>query len=90
MINSNITYDSKINRYLQRIDRIIGPKKKNSLSPVASTIHKSPNAHKTNNLDNFLKYELTVKILSKVIEKNNNVLMHYFFNICRKQEYSLK
>lgn len=72
--------DSKMHRYMQRIDKIMGSNNK-SISPLRTA--KSSIKVRTNNLDNYLKFELTVKIIGNVIEKNNKLLLTHFFNMIR-------
>jgi hypothetical protein len=79
--------DAKTYRYMQRIDKIMGSNTK-SVSPYRPS--KSPIKMKTNNLDNYLKFELSVKIISSFIDKTNNHLITNFFNALRTCEYRQK
>ena len=73
----------KVNRYLQRIEQLIGNRGRTP-SPINSRM-KRPIT--TRNLDHFLKYEFTFKMLFNFMEKNNRVLMRHFFNNLRVHEH---
>jgi len=79
--------ESKIHRYMQRIERIMGTPNK-TISPIRPS--KSPLNCKTNQLDLYLKYELSGKIVRSIIQKNHNHYVTLFFNCLRNSEYRQK
>jgi hypothetical protein len=48
---------------------------------------KSPLTCKTNQLDQYLKYELAAKIINTLIIRNNNCLIAFSFNSLRNCDY---
>ena len=75
--------DGKMHRYMQRIERLMATPTKAvaKVSPLRPT--KSPLKHKPNHLDRYLKYELSIKIINNVINRNNGHLVMVFFNMIR-------
>lgn len=74
--------DSKMHRYMQRIDKLMHQMKNTNASPIRSRPSKSP-LHltpSTNNLDQYLKYDLTAKIISRVVDSYNKNLILHFLN----------
>jgi hypothetical protein len=63
--------DVKMHRYMQRIEKIIHTptKSKNNISPIRPT--KTPLKNKPNQLDKYIKYELSAKIINNIINRNN-------------------
>lgn len=56
--------DQKIHRYMQRIEKIISTPNKHT-SPIRPS--RSPLRCRTNQLDKYLKYELSAKIINNII-----------------------
>lgn len=78
--------DSKMYRYMQRLERIMTPTK--TKSPHRPS--KSPLTCKTNQLDQYLKYELAAKIINTLTIRNNNRLIAFSFNSLRNCDYQQK
>jgi hypothetical protein len=51
---------------------------------------KSPINCKTINLDKYIKYELSTKIIQNIIDRNNRSLLNHYFNAIRTVEYRQK
>ena len=64
-------------RYLQRIEKIMSTPKKGSTRYRPS---KSPLTCKTNNLDQYLKYELSTKIIQNILNRHDQHCFTYFFS----------
>jgi hypothetical protein len=78
--------DLRTQRYMQRIEQIMQiPKKGTPHRPS-----KSPISCKPNHLDTYLKYELSSKIIQKILNQNHQKLVQLFFNIIRTTEYRQK
>jgi hypothetical protein len=78
--------DPRTQRYMQRIEQIMQ-------MPKRGTPHrpsKSPISCKANHLDRYLKYELASKIITKILQQNNERLVQLFFSIIRMTEYRQK
>lgn len=82
--------DAKMHRYMQRIEKIINTPKKaaNNASPIRPA--KSPLKHKPNQLDRYIKYELSMKVIGNIISRNNTHLVMLFFNMLRNSDYRQK
>ena len=82
--------DVKMHRYMQRIEKIIHTPTKavNNVSPIRPT--KTPLKHKPNQLDKYIKYELSAKIINNIVNRNNQQLVMVFFNMLRNTEYRQK
>ena len=60
--------DQKIHRYMQRIEKIIStPNRKTSPTKLS----RSPLRCRTNQLDKYIKYELSAKIINNIIQKHH-------------------
>ena len=82
MSTSNKSYREhtpKVNRYLHRIEQLIGNRGRTP-SPINS---KTKKPMKTQTLDYYLKYEFTFKILHNFFDKKDKVEMRHFFNNLR-------
>lgn len=73
--------ETKMHRYMQRIEKIISTPTKN-ISPHRPT--KSPLKCRTNQLDQYLKYELSAKIVHTFIKRHHDHLVTLFFNMIRR------
>ena len=73
--------DSKMQRYMQRIERLISTPNRAS-SPMRPS--KSPLSCRTNNLDRYLKYELSAKMITGVIDHRHQALKVHLFNALRQ------
>ena len=67
---------------MQRIEKIISTPTR-TLSPRPA---KSPLKCKTNQLDQYLKYELSVKIITNFLHRHHETLTHHFFNALRRAD----
>jgi hypothetical protein len=79
--------DEKIQRYIQRIDKIMFTPKKGGYQPRPS---KSPVLCKPKNLDQYIKYELSTKIIQNIVNRTNQKLINQFFNAIRSTEFRQK
>lgn len=79
--------DSKMHRYMQRIEKLISTPTR-TVSPIRP--NKSPFKCRTNQLDQYLKYELSVKIITNFLSKHHEALMYQFFNAVRRSDYRQK
>ena len=75
--------DQKLQRYMQRIDKIISIPNR-AVSPIRNT--RSPFKCRTNQLDQYLKYELSAKIINNVFQKHHEQLTILFFNLIRRAQ----
>jgi hypothetical protein len=74
-------------RYMHRIDQIMLTPRKNNKQPRPS---KSPAYYRPSNLDKYIKYELSTKIIQKIINKNHMQLANSFFNAIRSSDFKQK
>lgn len=72
--------DEKTQRYMQRIDKIMYTPRK-STNPARPS--KSPLTTQPKNLDRYLKYELSSKIVQAVITRNHQRLVNQFLTALR-------
>lgn len=72
-----------MHRYMQRIEKIITTPIKN-VSPIRPT--KSPLRCRANQLDQYLKYELSAKIIQSVIKRHHDQLVNLFFNMIHRSQ----
>lgn len=63
-------------------------KTNNNISPIRPS--KTPLKHKPNQLDKYIKYELSAKIINNIVTRNNQHLVMVFFNMLRNSEYRQK
>jgi hypothetical protein len=75
--------DQKFHRYMQRIEKIIGTPNRN-VSPIRPS--RSPFRCRANQLDQYLKYELSAKIINGVLQKHKDQLVLIFFNKLRRAD----
>jgi len=76
-----------MHRYMQRIEKLMGTPNRNA-SPMRPS--RSPLSSRTNQLDKYLKFELSAKIINSVIKKKNSLLITGFFSTIRNCEYRQK
>lgn len=71
--------ETKMHRYMQRIEKIISTPTKSPIRPT-----KSPLKCRTNQLDQYLRYELSGKIINSVIKRHHDQLVILFFNLIQR------
>lgn len=75
-MSSSRTPNDKMNRYLQRIEKLVGHRGKSPVLPKSRT--RSPINVKTSRIDNYLKYELFTKAITEFCQTQQNKLKYHF------------
>ena len=73
--------EGKMHRYMQRIEKIITTPNRHH-SPLRPS--HSPLRCRANQLDRYIKFELSARIITKLIDKHHSQLANLFFSRIRQ------